>query len=153
MALITGKLTTYLSIILNLLNNCMTQLQKLVKVMAKLKKCGLTFDSKIRFMCQFSSLDNNQIVLDALEKLSNKAYRNIDTIMYVDKSLRYKPVISDVIQFNNTIQVKDKLRYAFIYKIVCMECWLIKDVAINCSCDLIPKFCDDCQDKLHDQGS
>lgn len=136
----------------------MTQLQKLVKVMAKLKKCGITFDSKIRFMCQFSSLDNDQIVLDALINLSYNFLYSRDVVAinlggYNNVKEIHFPVIVDIYQVSRFLQVSDKLGYIFTYRIYCRKCNRIVNVDINCSYGSIPKYCDDCQGNLHDQGS
>jgi hypothetical protein len=127
----------------------MNDLQNLVTIIDKLHESGIHFESKVKFISRFNVLDNKNIVLDALAKLL-EVQKDKTKSPYYNGSFSN---LEDVFQFTDSNKINVKLRYGFTYAILCDGCGMKKHVSINCVSNIIPKYCEDCQDKYHDQGS
>jgi len=140
----------------------MTELQKLVNVMTKLEKCGITFDSKLKFMCQFSTAESPKVIINSLKRLCKYMYIGVHVGGYprdsreIGSFLGKKldlPLICDLVYIGKNLKVNEKLKYAFTYKIWCSICGRLQYVTVNCASSKVPRICEDCTDKLIDQSS
>jgi hypothetical protein len=134
--------------------------------MSKLEKCGITFDSKIRFMCQFSAVENPKIVINSLKSLCKSFHIRVHTDKYLihgyeqlvaNGMLIVKeidlPLICDLVVIGKDLDIEDRLKYAFVYKIWCENCGRLMYRTINCISDKVPRICEDCEDLQIDQGN
>lgn len=138
----------------------MAKLRELDIVMARLEKCGITFDSKFMFMCKFSTAESPKIIIDSLKRLCKYMYigthTGIEKLMANGMLVKRQidlPLICDLIYIGKNLKVDEKLKYAFTYKIRCNHCGRLQYVTVNCASSVVPRICEDCTDKQVDQGS